>query len=247
MLIIGAISTVASIVMGAASLRDQREANENNINFQTETNRQNIEEQWKMWNATNNYNSYVEQMARARAAGLNPNLVYGQSQTTSPVNVGVAQSPSQTPLDFSMLSNSLPQMLNFMTQASTARKNKFGNDLTSQQIASLSLSNEIEESLKDTNINFRKQEYDNLAKTFDKIEQDIKVGKEQAALYEVEKLAKELNLKYDKTLADHNLPPDVDPTMLAILSILSQLYEKVTNRDADVILDKVFRFGDNSN
>lgn len=39
-----------------------------------------------MWNMANDYNSPANQMARFSQAGLNPNLIYGQSNTTSPVS-----------------------------------------------------------------------------------------------------------------------------------------------------------------
>lgn len=38
---------------------------------------------WDMWNATNNYNSPVNQMRRFKAAGLNPNLIYGGMSNVS--------------------------------------------------------------------------------------------------------------------------------------------------------------------
>lgn len=43
---------------------------------------QNWQNQLKMWNMTNEYNSPAAQMARFRNAGLNPNLIYSQSNTS---------------------------------------------------------------------------------------------------------------------------------------------------------------------
>lgn len=43
---------------------------------------QNWYNQLQMWNMTNEYNSPSAQMARFRAAGLNPNLIYSQSNTS---------------------------------------------------------------------------------------------------------------------------------------------------------------------
>lgn len=43
---------------------------------------QNWQNQLRMWNMTNEYNSPAAQMARFRAAGLNPNLIYSQSNTS---------------------------------------------------------------------------------------------------------------------------------------------------------------------
>lgn len=75
------------------NLEFQQQANEQNIAFQRETNLQNIDEQWKMWEATNAYNHPAAQMSRYREAGLNPNLIYGQSNTAQSNNVGTAVSP----------------------------------------------------------------------------------------------------------------------------------------------------------
>ena len=44
------------------------------------------------WNMQNEYNSPAAQMARFRDAGLNPNLIYGQTQEASPVRQTTAQS-----------------------------------------------------------------------------------------------------------------------------------------------------------
>lgn len=40
---------------------------------------------YEMWNEMNKYNSPAAQMARYQDAGLNPNLIYSQSNTTSPL------------------------------------------------------------------------------------------------------------------------------------------------------------------
>ncbi|WNK13253.1 MAG: DNA pilot protein [Microvirus sp.] len=45
------------------------------------------------WNKQNQYNSPKEQMARFKEAGLNPHLIYGQTNTASPVRSVSADSP----------------------------------------------------------------------------------------------------------------------------------------------------------
>lgn len=65
-----------------------------NVGSQLLTNHWNNQQQWEMWNANNSYNHPVEQMRRYMEAGLNPHLIYGQSNTAQPVNVGVAQPPN---------------------------------------------------------------------------------------------------------------------------------------------------------
>ncbi|QCQ84922.1 DNA pilot protein [Blackfly microvirus SF02] len=80
----GAIAQAASSVVGGAlSMWDNAQARKD----QVEQNRRDREFQEQMWNKTNIYNSPVEQMARLKAAGLNPNLVYGNGATTTASNI----------------------------------------------------------------------------------------------------------------------------------------------------------------
>lgn len=57
--------------------------------------------QEKMFDKTNKYNSPVEQMKRLRAAGLNPNLVYGGSSGGTAGTASQPAKPDFQPLDFS--------------------------------------------------------------------------------------------------------------------------------------------------
>lgn len=63
----------------------QMETNQDNLRMQRETNamnssiaQENRDWNYKMWKEQTAYNSPTEQMSRLKAAGLNPNLVYGQ-------------------------------------------------------------------------------------------------------------------------------------------------------------------------
>lgn len=89
----GLLSTIVSGFNNRSNRRTQERINERNIAFQQEVNQQNIDQQWKMWDATNEYNHPAAQMARYNEAGLNPNLIYGQSNTTAPVDVGDSEAP----------------------------------------------------------------------------------------------------------------------------------------------------------
>jgi len=69
---VSGISNIASNLIGnSGSKRSQTRANNQNIAF---------------WNMQNKYNHPVEQMARLKQAGLNPNLVYGGSPAQSAGN-----------------------------------------------------------------------------------------------------------------------------------------------------------------
>lgn len=79
---LGAISTRNS---NRTNLKIARETNQTNKELAEQANQWNLEQ----WNRENEYNSPLAQMERLRAAGLNPNLVYGNGATTT-----AAKSPS---------------------------------------------------------------------------------------------------------------------------------------------------------
>lgn len=88
----GIISGVGSLLGGLGSsamnnkaVRDTNKANMEIAKYQAQWQQQENEKAYQrslnMWNLQNEYNSPTQQMARIRAAGLNPNLVYGNGVT----------------------------------------------------------------------------------------------------------------------------------------------------------------------
>lgn len=93
------MNIVGSIISGAGSLlgglgssamnnkavQDTNKANMEIAKYQAQWQQQENEKAYQrslnMWNLQNEYNSPTQQMARIRAAGLNPNLVYGNGVT----------------------------------------------------------------------------------------------------------------------------------------------------------------------
>lgn len=84
----GIISGVGSLLGGIGSsamnnkaVKDTNKANMEIAKYQAQWQQQENEKAYQrslnMWNLQNEYNSPTQQMARIRAAGLNPNLVYG--------------------------------------------------------------------------------------------------------------------------------------------------------------------------
>lgn len=71
------LAALGGAALGYLGTRDR-------IRAQNKINQDNIRLSWDMWNATNEYNSPVNQMARFKAAGLNPNLIYGQMSNVPP-------------------------------------------------------------------------------------------------------------------------------------------------------------------
>lgn len=78
------LSGAAGLVGGLFGLKNTSDVNDANIRAVRETNKANRElaqynweQQRQMWNEKNAYDSPIQQMARLKEAGLNPNLVYG--------------------------------------------------------------------------------------------------------------------------------------------------------------------------
>ena len=76
---------VGSSAMNNKAVRDTNKANMEIAKYQAQWQQQENEKAYQrslnMWNLQNEYNSPTQQMARIRAAGLNPNLVYGNGVT----------------------------------------------------------------------------------------------------------------------------------------------------------------------
>lgn len=81
------------------------------------------------WNMQNEYNSPSAQMQRYSEAGLNPNLIYGQSNSSSALP---SITPGSSPKQDSIFDQA--QALNLMTMAEDLRGKKLQNDLTQQDI-----------------------------------------------------------------------------------------------------------------
>lgn len=88
----GVVAGVGSLLGGFGSsamnnkaVKDTNKANMEIAKYQAQWQQQENEKAYqrslKMWNLQNEYNSPTQQMARIRAAGLNPNLVYGNGVT----------------------------------------------------------------------------------------------------------------------------------------------------------------------
>lgn len=83
--------------------------NAQNIAFQQEQNALNRQLTWDMWNAENRYNNPAAQMARLRAAGLNPGLMYSDGSAGMPS--AQFNSPEQTAPQARFLPNTDPNSL----------------------------------------------------------------------------------------------------------------------------------------
>lgn len=118
---IGAVGNIASNIVGGSS---QRKINRDNINFQWDMYGTQRRDALTDMHYQNQYNSPEAQMQRLKAAGLNPNLVYGSGaiQQAAPTRSSGGGSPSSKSYqpDFSGVAQSLMMMYDIMsTKAKT--------------------------------------------------------------------------------------------------------------------------------
>ena len=148
---LGVVSSIGSMIGQNRAIRQQ-------IRAQQEENRKNREynlmlaraqNQWNIeqWQRENDYNSPTAQMSRFRAAGLNPNLIYGQSNSaaSSPtLTSGAASSPT----DMSAIGNkrnfgqAMQEMLNMEMQKAQIEAIKAGTEKTKEDTKNVTASTE---------------------------------------------------------------------------------------------------------
>lgn len=86
-----------------------------------------------LWNLQNEYNSPSAQMARFKAAGLNPNLIYGQTNTADAVRSSDVKSWNPTNPDFSFVGDSFKSGLTGMlAHADIEQKGAQTNNIRAQ-------------------------------------------------------------------------------------------------------------------
>lgn len=150
----GIISGVGSLLGGLGSsamnnkaVRDTNKANMEIAKYQSQWQQQENEKAYQrslnMWNLQNEYNSPTQQMARIRAAGLNPNLVYGNGVTGN----SSGSTPQYEPAKFNAptmqayrgwnlgISDAISQFLAYRTAKAQVDNMEAQNSLIRQQTA----------------------------------------------------------------------------------------------------------------
>lgn len=184
------------------------------------------------WNMQNSYNSPAEQMKRYQAAGLNPNLIYGQSNTADQLTAASSPSYNATPMQAEQMQGNSGVGDNFsigdpvkeyyqvlQMQQSLENAEKQGKVLDSQ--ANLNNMNAL---FGETRNNFLKSsepywssnaQFDNLAK---KIQNDISAANLSALLFRNEKMLplqeKELELLNSLRSQNYSFNRDMNPLRL---------------------------------
>lgn len=168
---LGAVSSIGSMIGQNRAIRQQIKAQqeENQKNREYNLMLARTQNQWNLeqWQRENDYNSPTAQMARFRAAGLNPNLVYGQMSNgaSSPtLTSGAASSPT----DMSAIGNkrnfgqAMQEMLGLEMQKAQIEAIKAGTEKTKEDTKNVTASTEA-------------LTIDNLYRAI-KHQQDIKIG-----------------------------------------------------------------------
>lgn len=150
----GIISGVGSLLGGLGSsamnnkaVQDTNKANMEIAKYQAQWQQQENEKSYQrslnMWNLQNEYNSPTQQMARIRAAGLNPNLVYGNGVTGN----SAGSTPQYEPAKFNAptmqayrgwnlgISDAISQFLAYRTVKAQVDNMEAQNGLIRQQTA----------------------------------------------------------------------------------------------------------------
>ena len=135
----GSVSSIANLFGVNSSLRKQIQAQrqENALNRQYNLMLARLQNKWNIdqWQRENDYNSPTAQMARYRAAGLNPNLIYGQ-QNTAASSPTLTAGASSAPQDMSAIGQkrnfgqAMQEMLNVEMQKAQIEAIKAGTENT---------------------------------------------------------------------------------------------------------------------
>lgn len=125
-----------------ANKQSQQENREYNLNLARMQNRWNLEQ----WQREADYNSPAAYRARLKAAGMNPDLAYGNVQGVAPASAGMTSGQASQPVDNSLLA----QKMTALNIASATLDNK----LKSAQVKNL------EEDAKNKNLDNRLKGYE---------------------------------------------------------------------------------------
>ena len=138
-LIGSAVASIAGAVGSNASINKQlkEQKNENASTRQYNLMLARLQNKWNIeqWQRENDYNSPTAQMARFRSAGLNPNLIYGQ-QNTSASSPTLTSGASASPQDMSPIGRkrnfgqAVQEMLNIEMQQAQIEAIKAGTENT---------------------------------------------------------------------------------------------------------------------
>lgn len=259
----GIISGVGSLLGGLGSsamnnkaVQDTNKANMEIAKYQAQWQQQENEKAYQrslnMWNLQNEYNSPTQQMARIRAAGLNPNLVYGNGVTGN----SSGSTPQYEPAKFNAptmqayrgwnlgISDAISQFLAYRTAKAQVDNMEAQNSLIRQQTAT--------EATKQANIaaSTSRSEFDlNMAKELKDVSVSSAIAdmnqKQAGAAQGWTKANREvLQYELDKALFDNK----IKLSNAEYLGVLQSLRKAVQDNDIAAFRNKLERmWGSSSN
>ncbi|WP_342990022.1 MULTISPECIES: hypothetical protein [Bacteroides] len=140
-----AIASIAGNIASNANINNQisEQKRENQANRDWNLNLAKLQNQWNIdqWNRENAYNSPSAQMARYKAAGLNPDLIYGQPNLSA-ASPEMTSGDGSLPTDVSNLANKRT-MLDIVSAS-------LDNDIKREQVKSMKNQNALDSRKVDT-------------------------------------------------------------------------------------------------
>jgi hypothetical protein len=166
--------------------------NETNLQMTRETNELNE----RLWREQLEYNDPTNQMMRLKNAGINPVVAYGGMQNSAPT-APTMQAPSVDPyqVDYTQLGN---LMLDSTRDVGGMQQNLAQNKKVREEVRSLKIDNDLNESLFVNNVIKSYQELKGLGLTNKKLEEDVKLIQEQV-------IEKQLANTYDFRTLDNRV------------------------------------------
>lgn len=150
----GAIGVGQDYLQSQYNLAQQKELAQWNAEQQQKLNDRSYQQDIDFWNMQNQYNSPEEQMKRYEAAGLNKNLIYGQSNTSSgsvsstPATIDAGKySPVNNKLQYAQLALALQEQHQRVTNQAIE------NDLARQRLSLAERNADREDALARAQIN----------------------------------------------------------------------------------------------
>jgi hypothetical protein len=140
--------------------------------------------QKQMIDYQNAYNTPAQQMARARAAGLNPNLAYGDSATVSSTSASPGAAPTaEDPLNYQSIGGALSMFSNVLATIAINQSKAALNNAQANQASEMSKKLGSDIDLNKANIEYALQRNQLFKDTYDYMVSTTKANSEQATAY----------------------------------------------------------------
>lgn len=183
----GFLQSVSTPILDWVQGKKNREQSQENLERELAFNTSEAEKErdynFRMWQLTNQYNSPTEQMARLKAAGLNPNMVYGSGNAAG---LSSSKAPEYKRANTPSFSEVLPQPIMNPAGVLQAYQNFKYN---AGKIVGQDLSNEIKEGTKGSKIAL-----EGLKVALSK--QGVKKAKQETIIKEIEAMLKGETFEY---------------------------------------------------